>query len=93
MGRAFRNKETANIKRKVSISECMLRVRPYAKVFLYLFIPYEEHRKHILLLFLLSEEPGGPHGVAKSRTQLSNKHARTSFRPNMCGLAHLIKDA
>ena len=40
-----------------------------------------------------TEEPGGPHGVSKSETQLSNKHAHTSFRPNVCSLAHLIKDA
>ena len=40
-----------------------------------------------------TEEPGGPPGVAKSQTQLSNRHAHTSFRPNVWSLAHLIKDA
>ena len=40
-----------------------------------------------------TEEPGRPHGVTKSQTQLSNKHAHISFRPNKCSLAQLIKDA
>ena len=42
---------------------------------------------------LWTEEPGGPRGVAKNQTRLSNKHAHTSFRPNVCSLAYLIKDA
>ena len=40
-----------------------------------------------------TEEPGGLHKVTKSQTQLIDKHTHTSFRLNVCSLAHLIKDA